>query len=146
MQKTLADPAAARVLLNTCGIFPAFSFRFMTTHHWYSLESLDDGQLRLLLARITQLSKRTWQSIYAERRKTDGIELIPLHEVAQAIQNQIVLWATETGGAERLQTIKVGVFRFANQKGRLLGIKNHNCSIFDILAVDVHFRAYDHGS
>ena len=58
---------------------------------------MDDGQLSALMVRTMQLSKRTWQSIYAEHNRIDRIALVS-RGAAQAIQSQTRVWATGTEG------------------------------------------------
>lgn len=81
----------------------------------------------------------TWKELQ-NRPKETGYEMIPISEFKinfDKLKKELKL----------SEDSKIIVFRFNNQKCRLLGVRSHQCSsILYIIGNDWDYSAYNHGS
>lgn len=142
--RKLNAPHASDQVQTTCNGYPGFSFRFLTTNNRYNLKSLNCDDLRFFFARLQELSGETWVTLFARQKKTSGLEFLLTSQLDFEIPKGLTAsLGLEKTGVWRLD--KVMVFRFAHQKGRILGMKPHDSDVYYILGIDTHFQAYDHG-
>lgn len=116
----------------------SFSFRYLTSNKNFNFEKMDKRQKMewqsALTERMIEISKSSW-SYWHSLPKEQGTETIPVEKINFS-PNSYFFSADE----------KVIVFRFKSQKGRIIGIKNKDSSIFYIIGLDCDYSAYDHGN
>lgn len=81
-----------------CNGYPVFCFRFLTSNKRYSLEAVKKKKWEtFLFDRIQELSRMSWQSLFAKKDKIGGIEEIPYRELSFRIKDDSISFEDETG-------------------------------------------------
>lgn len=90
-----------------------------------------------LFKRLEEISTLTWKELQ-NRPKETGYEMIPISEFKISFENlKKELKLSEDS--------KIIVFRFNNQKCRMLGVRSNECSsILYIVGYDWDYSAYNH--
>lgn len=111
------------------------SFLYFTKNSNYNFDKLDKNEKILfkseLLSRIIEITHEEWIYWYQQPKGT-GIETIYSDELYFS-----------PNGYTFSKDEKVIIFRFYNQKGRIIGFKD-STDTFYIIGIDCKFNAYEH--
>lgn len=125
-----------RLESDICSDVPFFSFRYLTKNKDYNFDKLDNNEKKewalALMNRIKEISQYSWVH-WHNQPKNQGIETIPYKEIKFS-----------PNGYVPSKDEKVIVFRFRSQDGRIIGVKESNCSVFYIIGFDTKYSAYKH--
>lgn len=119
------------------------SFKYSIKHKNHTIEKITSSKEKCnkiisnLLKKFEELSTLTWKELQ-NRPKENGYEMIPISEFKISFENlKKELKLSEDS--------KIIVFRFNNQKCRILGIRSNECSsILYIIGYDWDYSAYSH--
>lgn len=125
------------IIKNNCPDSPSISFEHLTDRKDFNLSNLEkydkrewESALYERLVEITQQKWTYWQSL----PKQTGLETIEVKEIKFSPK-----------GYNFSPDEKVIIFRFNQQKGRIVGIKKNCRSIFYIIGIEIKHDAYNHG-
>jgi hypothetical protein len=121
------------------------SFKYSVKNKNYTIDKQTKAKekcnkiIQRLFEKLEEISQITWKELQ-NRPKETGYETIPISEFNFNFDNL----------KEKLKLSddsKIIVFRFNNQKCRLLGVRSQECSsILYIIGYDWDYSAYNHGS
>ena len=121
------------------------SFKYSVNNKNYKIEKITNSKeknnktIQKLFEKLEEISNLTWKELQNRPRET-GYEMIPISQFNISLKN--IKEALNLSDDS-----KIIVFRFNNQKCRLLGVRSQECSsILYIIGYDWDFSAYDHGS
>lgn len=121
------------------------SFKYSVKNKNYTIEKQTSEKnkcnkmMQKLFEKLEEISKLTWKELQNKPRET-GYEMIPISEFNVNL-NDI------KENLKLSDDSKIIVFRFNNQKCRILGIPSTECnSILYIIGYDWDFSAYNHGN
>lgn len=122
-----------------------FSFKYSISNKKYTLNEVLNGKdkcnkvMQKLFEKFEELSKITWKEL-RNRPKETGYEMIPISEFKVSLENiKKELNLSDDS--------KIIVFRFNNQKSRMLGVQSSEYdAILYVIGYDWDFSAYNHGS
>ena len=132
-----------------CNGYPVFCFRFLTPNDHYNFSKLTSKNAIALMNKIEQIAREEW-TIHFLNPKNVGLETLPYEQLNFNVKNDEIKFGEE--GKEKYEKKKITkdtkiiVFRFNNQRYRILGIKREGCSIFHVIGIDVDHSAYNHGT
>ena len=121
------------------------SFKYSVKNKNYTIEKKTKAKekcnkiIQNLFERLEEISKLTWEESQNRPREA-GYEMIPIHEFKINLDNikKDLILSDDS---------KIIVFRFNNQKCRILGVRSQECSsILYIIGYDWDYSAYDHGN
>ena len=105
--------------------------------HIFKTKDNNKKTIQNLFEKFEELSNLTWKELQ-NRPKQSGYETIPISEFKINLDNI-------KKDLELADDSKIIVFRFNNQKSRLLGVKSAQCkSILFIIGYDWDYSAYKH--
>lgn len=105
--------------------------------HIFKTKDNNKKTIQNLFEKFEELSNLTWKELQ-NRPKQSGYETIPISEFKINLDNI-------KKDLELADDSKIIVFRFNNQKSRLLGVKSAKCkSILYIIGYDWDYSAYKH--
>lgn len=121
------------------------SFKYSINNKNYTIEKQTNSRekcnkvIQKLFDRLEEISKLTWKELQ-NRPKETGYEMIPISEFNINLANiKKCLNLSDDS--------KIIVFRFNNQKCRILGVRSAECSsILYIIGYDWDYSAYNHGN
>lgn len=119
--------------------YPSFSFEFLTKQNEYSFNyfkhdlQASEQAKAALIDKFLVLSSEDWTDLEQLNKRT-GFEMIPAREVKISLDQIKVEKPTN-----------LIVFRFDQQRFRLIGFKIKNNPVFYILGFDFDYDAYNHG-
>lgn len=121
------------------------SFKYSVKNKKYTIEEKTKAKeknnkiFKGLFEKLEDISSITWKELQNRPRET-GYEMIPISDFfinLDKIKEDLSL----------SDDSKIIVFRFNNQKNRILGVRSQECSsILYIIGYDWNYSAYDHGS
>lgn len=121
------------------------SFKYSVKNKDYKIEKITKAKektnktVQKLFEKLEEISNLTWTELQ-NRPKETGYEMIPISEFRINLENI-------KKDLNLSDDSKIIVFRFNNQKCRLLGVRSQECSsILYIIGYDWDFSAYNHGS
>lgn len=121
------------------------SFKYSVKNKNYKIEKITNAKekankkARKLFEKLEEISNLTWTELQ-NRPKETGYEMVPISDFKINLENI-------KKDLNLSDDSKIIVFRFNNQKCRLLGVRSQECSsILYIIGYDWDFSAYDHGS
>lgn len=121
------------------------SFKYSIKSKKYTTEKITKSKekcnksIQNLFERLEEISNLTWLDLQNKPKET-GYEMIPISNFNISFDNiKRPLSLSEDS--------KIIVFRFNNQKSRILGVRSQECnSILYIIGYDWDFSAYNHGN
>lgn len=119
------------------------SFKYSVANKKYQILKITKAKekcnkiINELFEKLEEISNLTWKDLQ-NRPKETGYEMIPISEFNVNLDNiKKELYLSEDS--------KIIVFRFNNQKCRLLGVRSQECSsILYIIGYDWNYSAYNH--
>ncbi|MCI5892104.1 MAG: hypothetical protein MRZ66_01690 [Clostridiales bacterium] len=122
----------------------SFSFNCITNNKKYNFEYFKNSKYEYnkmaasLLEKLMLLSQYKWeQLIHSGRKNQLGFEDMQYGEIGFNTPREDFLSLSKDS--------KVYVFRFNNNKMRMISAKRDKCPIIHIIGFDFDFSAYDHG-
>lgn len=120
---------------------PHFSFEYLTSNNNFNFEWFTSKAKRdkteakaALIDRLIEISSSSWL-FWNSLDKKHGIETISIRELNFS-----------PSGYKFSSDEKVTVFRFFNQKYRIIGFKDTSLPTYYIIGFDFDYSAYNHGS
>lgn len=121
------------------------SFKYSINKKNYTIENQTNSRekcnkvIKKLFDRFEEISNLTWKELQ-NRPKETGYEMIPISEFNINLDNI-------KESLNLSDDSKIIVFRFNNQKCRILGVRSAECSsILYIIGYDWDYSAYNHGN